>query len=309
MKNLLNKTFFITGGTGFIGKALIKTLLSNGAKIYCYGRSKSKIEYTFGKTVIPVTEFPIKGFKDKIDYVIHAACPTDSAILKNNPTQVIDSIYSLTKQSLEFAKQNNSRYLYLSSMEVYDNLTGLVNENQVGTFDLSNSRSSYPMAKQLSELLVNSYHNEFSLNTCIIRLAQIFGPGTEYKDNRFFNFVLKHCVENQNIELNTTGEKWHNSCYIDDAVYFIINLLLCNSNETFNISNEDYCHSINELCEEIIKITNSSIKLTHNIKSDTNFRPDSQYKISAEKIQKMFPSYKMKTFKDAILETYNYLMN
>lgn len=60
--SLQNKTFFITGGTGFIGKALIKTLLSNGAKIYCYGRSNSKIEYTFGKTVIPITEFPMKGF-------------------------------------------------------------------------------------------------------------------------------------------------------------------------------------------------------------------------------------------------------
>lgn len=304
MINLLNKTFFITGGTGFIGKALIKTLLTKDAKICCYGRNISKIESIFGKSVIATTDF---SSNEKIDYVIHAASPTDSAILKNNPTQVIDSIYSLTRQSLEFAKQNNSRYLYLSSMEVYDNLTGLVNENQVGTFDLSNSRSSYPMAKQLSELLVNSYHNEFSLNTCIIRLAQIFGPGTEYTDNRFFNFILKHCVENQNIELNTTGEKWHNSCYIEDAVYFIINLLLSNSNETFNITNEDYCHSINELCEEIIKITNSSIKLTHNIKSDTNFRPDSQYKLSAEKIQKMFPSYKMKTFRDAILETYNYI--
>lgn len=299
-----DKTVFITGGSGFIGKALIKVLLSKCAKIYCYGRDKSKIETIFERTVIPKTDFLVN---EHIDYVIHAACPTDSAVLKNTPSQVIDSIYSLTKKSLDFAKQHNSRYLYLSSMEVYDNLNGIVNETQTGAFDLTNSRSSYPMAKQLAELLVNSYHNEFGLNTCIVRLAQIFGPGTEYKDNRFFNFVLKHCVENKDIELNTTGDKWHNSCYIDDAVYFIIQLLLGETNETFNITNEEYCHSINELCNEIISITNSHIKLTHNIKADTNFRPDSKYKLSGEKISKMFPTYQLKPFDAAILNTYKYI--
>ena len=307
--SLQNKTFFITGGTGFIGKALIKTLLSKDAKIYCYGRSKSKIEYTFGKTVISMTEFPMKDFEDKIDYVIHAACPTESSNMANKPVEVIDAIYTLTKESLELAKRNNARYIFLSSMEVYDNLEGYIDENSLGIFDLSKSRTSYPIGKQLAENLVNSYHNEYAVNTCIIRLSQIFGPGVQFNDNRFFIFALRKCLQNDNIVLNTSGEKWHNSCYVEDAVNLILELLKSNTNETYNITNEDYCMSINELCEKIIKITKSSNKLTHDIKEKTDFRPDSKYKISGAKIQKMFPSYKMETFENAIRKTFDYLRN
>ena len=54
---LSNKTVFITGGTGFIGKSLIGDLLNKGAIIYCYGRSKSKIESIFGDAVNAATDF------------------------------------------------------------------------------------------------------------------------------------------------------------------------------------------------------------------------------------------------------------
>jgi len=299
------KTIFITGGTGFIGSQLIKSLLKDDVKIICFGRNVDKIKQKFGNEVIATSSFDFSN----VDYVIHTACPTESKVMNQEPVEVIDAIYTLTKESLELAKRNNARYLYLSSMEVYDNLSGNVNEKQVGTFNLSNSRSSYPVAKQLVELLVNSYRNEYNLNTCILRLSQIFGPGVQFNDNRFFIYALRKCLMNEDIILNTSGEKWHNSCFIDDAVNLILKVLYSSANETFNITNETYCMSINEICERIIAITNSKTKLVHEIKEKTDFRPDSKYKISGEKIQKMFPLYKMETFENAIKKTYDYLRN
>ena len=291
-----NKTVFITGGTGFIGSNLIMTLLKQNATIICYGRSIEKIKDKFGDKVIATTVFN----HTNVDYVIHAACPTESSNMANKPIEVIDAIYSLTKESLELTKRNNARYIFLSSMEVYDNLEGYIDENSLGTFDLSKSRTSYPIGKQLAENLVNSYHNEFDVNTCVIRLSQIFGPGVQFNDNRFFIFALRKCLLNEDIVLNTSGE---------DAVNLILELLTSNTNETYNITNEDYCMSINELCEKIIKITKSINKLTHDIIEKTDFRPDSKYKISGAKIQKMFPTYKMETFENAIRKTFDYLRN
>lgn len=299
--NFLNKTFFITGGTGFIGKALIKTLLSKDAKIYCYGRNISKIESIFGNSVIAKTDF---SSNEKINYVIHAACPTDSAILKNNPTQVIDSIYSLTKQSLDFTKQHNARYIYLSSMEVYDGLDGYLTENNVASFNPSISRNSYPIGKILSELLVNSYYQEQNLNTAIVRLSNIFGPDCDKESNKFFNYVIKQSLKNEDIILKTTGNKIHNSCFIDDAITQILLILNSDYNETFNITNEDYALTINEICDKVINLSNSSSTVKYELE-DGIYPKDSKHIISGQKIKNLF-AFKQTDFENALLKTINY---
>ena len=289
---------------GLSGRILYYAL-NNGMRVICYGRSIDNIRAKFGDSVIPTTAFEHTG----IDYIIHAACPTSSNEMSVNPIGVIDAIYELTKSSLDLAKRNDARYVFLSSMEVYDNLSGLVDESMVGGFDLAKSRSSYPVGKQLAELMVNSYHNEYGTDTCVLRLSQMFGPGIRYDDTRFFNFAIKKCLHNDPIVLNSTGEKWHNSCYIDDAVYYIMNIMSSETNNTFNITNELYCDSINNLTTTIIQILNSSSTLSYDIKTDTIYRPDSQYKISGTKIQEMFPSHQMETFENAIKYTTDYLAN
>ena len=295
-----NKTVFITGGTGFIGSQLIKELLKDNTKIICYGRSIEKIEQKFGTSVIATNSFDFKN----VDYVIHAACPTDSAILKNNPTQVIDSIYSLTKQSLDFTRQHNARYIYLSSMEVYDGLDGYLTEDNVASFSPSISRNSYPIGKILSELLVNSYHKEYKLNTAIVRLSNIFGPGCDKESNKFFNYVIKQSLKNEDIVLKTTGNKIHNSCFIDDAVKQILLILNSTSNETFNITNEDYALTINEICDKIIKLSNSSSTVKHELE-DNIYPKDSKHIISGQKIKNLF-TIKQTDFENALLKTINY---
>ena len=136
------RTVFITGGTGLIGSRLILNFLKNDFKVICYGRSVDKILRQFSGKVIPTTNFGHTG----VDYVIHAACPTTSTMLKEQPVEVIDCIYTLTKQTLDLAKRNSARYMYLSSMEVYGSSIGYVSEDQHGVFDLSVGRNSYPVA-------------------------------------------------------------------------------------------------------------------------------------------------------------------
>ena len=76
-----NKKFFITGGTGSLGKALIERLQSLGAEIIVYSRDEGKQALMFGGTNITRIIGEVRDY-DKIntslkihkpDYIIHTA--------------------------------------------------------------------------------------------------------------------------------------------------------------------------------------------------------------------------------------------
>ena len=77
-----NKKFFITGGTGSLGKALIKRLQSLGAEIIVYSRDEGKQALCFNsgenvkKIIGDIRDFDKLNTSLKIhqpDYIIHAA--------------------------------------------------------------------------------------------------------------------------------------------------------------------------------------------------------------------------------------------
>ena len=77
-----NKTFLITGGTGSLGKALIKRLKSQGANIIVYSRDEGKQALEFGdqpdiiRVIGDVRDYEklnITLKRHKVDYIIHTA--------------------------------------------------------------------------------------------------------------------------------------------------------------------------------------------------------------------------------------------
>lgn len=77
-----NKTFLITGGTGSLGKALIKRLKSQSAKIIVYSRDEGKQALEFGdqpeitRVIGDVRDYDKLNTtlkKHKVDYIIHTA--------------------------------------------------------------------------------------------------------------------------------------------------------------------------------------------------------------------------------------------
>lgn len=287
-----NKSFLVTGATGMIGRILVDSLrqITPEDKIYVLGMNLEESNEVYKKSKVNKTSFgDLNSINYDIDYIVHLASPTNSKFLKEKPIETIDFIYTSTKQILDFAFKHNSKVLYISSMEafgeVYDEIVR--NEKQLGYVDLNNTRSSYPEAKRLCELLCYSYSYEYGLNVKCVRLAQTFGAGTIESDPRVFGYFGRCVVNNENIVLGTKGDSYGNYCYIADTLCAFFYVLANGKNgETYSIVGDGCRCTILELAGLVkSKIANNKIGIEFNLSLGSQYPKPTKLNMDNSKLK------------------------
>ena len=173
-KNAKNKTFFITGGTGFFGIWLLMSFISINrtlklnARIIILTRDKNKFinqnqwlnqynEVFFLEGEITSFEF----IEEKIDYIIHAATEASVKLNIEMPLTMFETVVNGTKRVLEFAKLKKVKsILFTSSGAVYGkqplHLKNVTEDCLFGP-DISDSKSVYGEGKRMAEVLCSVY--------------------------------------------------------------------------------------------------------------------------------------------------------
>lgn len=301
------KTFFIMGATGLIGYTLTSLLLyhalekKSGIKVVALVRDKERANEQFKEQIaagatIEFVEGSVESFEaskitQKIDYVVHGACPTASSFFTEHPCETIRMIVDGTDNILKFCVEKGVKSaVFLSSMEVYGEISNRekLTEENLGKIDLQNPRSSYPEAKRLAENLCACYASEFDLNVKSLRLAQTFGPGVKKDDNRVFAYMMRCAMENKDIELKTSGEKENPYLYTMDAATAILTVLSKGEKgKSYNAANEaTYC-SVKVMGEIVLKTfgkENLKVKLNVGNNGAIGYRPDGYLNMSAERL-------------------------
>lgn len=292
------KTFFITGATGLIGYTLTSLLLYHSAekksdiRVVALVRDIAKAREQFGGQLADgapiefvegaVEDFDASRIAQKIDYVIHGACPTASAFFTEHPVETIRTIVNGTDNMLRLCVEKRVQSAaFLSSMEVYGEVSSRekLTEENLGKIDLLNPRSSYPEAKRLAENLCACYASEFDLDVKSIRLAQTFGPGVRYEDARVFAYMMRCAMEDKNIELKTSGSKENPYLYTMDAVTAILTILAKGERgRSYNAANEDTYCSVRDMAETVLRtFGKKNLKVETNGGSDNVIYPPPSY--------------------------------
>jgi nucleoside-diphosphate-sugar epimerase len=226
-----------------------------------------------------------------IDYILHCAAVTQSAVMTAAPADVIETAADGTRHMLQLARERNSRsVVYLSSAEVYGQTEKTtVSENDLGYLDLTAPRSSYPGSKRFCELLCAAYYTQYKTPVKIARLAQTFGAGTPNDDTRVFAQFARSLIDNRDIVLHTPGKSRGNYCYISDTVRGLLTVLLKGKNgEVFNINNPAASATIREMAEQAANaVPGKKINITVDIPQDIQqygYAPDAGYTLGIEKL-------------------------
>ena len=263
----MGKKYLITGGLGFIGKAITLSLLSKNNIVVIADNNfrQKKIDLQHKNLYVHKVDVRIKNQLKKIskdiDSVIHLAFINGTNFFYEKPELVLDVGIKGIINLIEVCKENLIKEFFLaSSSEVYQNAPYIPTDEKVPLSipDPHNPRYSYATGKLISEIML--LNSSFFERSVIFRPHNIYGPNMGY-NHVIPEIILKIFKSNKKLKIQGKGLNSRSFCYIDDFIS-AFNLILNKGKHKniYNIGTQDEVKII-RLIKKLIKISNKKVTI------------------------------------------------
>jgi UDP-glucose 4-epimerase len=265
------KTFFVTGGAGFIGSHLCENLLQMGYRVTALdnlstGRMANIAHlldhphFHFARAEI-TNAIVMDRLASEADVIVHLAAAVGVKLIVERPVHTIETNVMGTEYVLKSALRYGCRTLIASTSEVYgkgsrlpfseddDVLLGATNKN----------RWAYAASKMVDEFLGLAYNHEYGLETILLRFFNTVGPRQVGHYGMVIPRFVGRALAGEPIELFGDGEQSRCFCDVRDVVQAVIGLALHpdSPGRVYNIGGAEEV-TIRQLAERIKTLTNSS---------------------------------------------------
>lgn len=228
LEKIKNKKILVTGGLGFVGHNLVKTLLNEyNCEVIVVDNCVNSSPAVLGKDFDKIQFHQISVLETEkiiplmleVNFIFHLACKQISASGK----EAIDDMKvnaESTLNMLEYIKNNSlpllERFIYTSSCSVYGSCSKLPASETDPTFVLSN----YAATKLLGENYTLIYNKNYGVQTSSVRYSNVYGYGQSPRNP--YCGVLGKFVHNaltqQPLSVFGDGEQTRDYTFISDAV-------------------------------------------------------------------------------------------
>ncbi len=275
---LEGKTIVITGGSGFLGRYILGTLIflnenvlnkpckiisidnyitSSGSRI---SDSERYVEYIKHDVTKPL------NLPGKVDYIMHAAGIASPIYYQKYQLETINVAVVGTTNMLELARKKKVKsFLFFSSSEIYGNPTPNAiptKETYNGNVSPIGPRSCYDESKRLGETLCMTYHSVYKTPIKMVRPFNVYGPGLRASDYRVIPTFIFNGIKGKAIPVHANGKQTRTFCYISDAVAGFFKVLLSKkSGEVYNVGNDDNEIDMNKLAKILDKIFDNKLNI------------------------------------------------
>jgi dTDP-4-dehydrorhamnose reductase len=145
-----NNEYLLTGGTGTLGKELIKIFNTQGVSFVAPSSAECNV----------LNEKDVDFYVKNSEQIIHAAAKTDVKRIEKNPEAAIDTNVTGTTNVLKACMKYNKKIIFISTDHVFDGKKG-----NYSIFDYINPISKYAKTKAAAEMLVRTYENHMIIRT------------------------------------------------------------------------------------------------------------------------------------------------
>jgi dTDP-glucose 4,6-dehydratase len=329
------KTFFVTGGAGFIGGNFILHLMkTNQTKIINYDKLtyagnldtlvslEKNPHYTFEKGDI-CDKNRLKSLFEKhaIDAVVHFAAESHVDRSIETPGDFIQTnmvgTYELLEvtrwywQELSATQKKNFRFLHVSTDEVY----GSLEETDLFTEETAYAPNSpYAASKASADHLVRAYHKTFNLPVLTTNCSNNYGP---YQfPEKLLPLMITKALSGKPLPVYGDGKQIRDWLYVEDHCRAILEVLKKGTvGQVYNIgghnekTNLDVVHTLCRILDEMV--SDSSCQPHENLISFVADRPghDHRYAIDASKIQNQLGWVPQESFQTGLRKTVRWYLD
>ena len=263
MYNLNGKKILVTGGAGFVGSNLVRTLINfydakltvlddlfTGTEEHLKG-----LNYEFVKGSVEDAELVSRVVTGK-DVVFHLAA-RNIIVSNKNPREDLEvNVVGSFNVYEACLKHSVDRVVYTSTSSIYGNPTSI----PVAEDDRKSFLSFYSASKFSGEVYAKAFNEMHNLPITILRYSNVYGvnqsPSNPYCGviGKFIDMALM----NKPLKIHGDGEQTRDFTFIDDAVEATIAAAIYEKGigEIYNVGTGVET-SVNQLAELIVNITES----------------------------------------------------
>jgi UDP-glucose 4-epimerase len=263
----MNKsTVLITGGFGFLGRAIARKFKQLDFRVIGIGRGHWAPEESLKRGFdlwlnAGVTLSSLMTINEQFDLIVHCAGNGSVGYSLTNPLQDFNKTVQSTADLLEYVRLTGSGALivYPSSAGVY----GTKEDSAIKETDDLNPISPYGVHKRVAEELLALYSRNYGVKVAIVRFFSIYGPGLTKQLLWDASTKLRAAGDSPAIFWGT-GEETRDWIYSEDAAELVATI--SKSAHTFTVLNgaSGIRTTVRETLGELSRALNSKAELRFN---------------------------------------------